>query len=140
MGLLSTVAALALALSPITAPGTVTSCDTTSKFTFQTGALNPPAPPPFTNTTVSVSFSNNYQVVEDGTVDFLINLNGLPYTYSEPLCSTNLPCPIALGDHIVFSDPINVTDLSGKLVIQSQYKDTQGAILLCLKTVMTLPN
>lgn len=140
MSLLSTLAALSLALSPITAPGIVTSCDISSKFTFQTGTLNPPAPLPNTNTTVSVSFSNNYQVVEDGTVDFLINLNGLPYTYTEPLCTINLPCPIALGNHIVLSNPINVTDLTGKLVIQSHYKDNSGELLLCLKTVMSLPN
>lgn len=116
----------------------VVNCNAASLFQYDSGVLNPLNPPPNTNTTLELTFTNNWQTVTDGTVDFAINLNGLPYTYSEPLCSQNLPCPIELGQHVVYSNPINVGTTSGKLVITTNYKDSIGNVLVCVKTTMAL--
>ena len=138
-GLLSTISSLALVLSPLV-PGTITSCDSTSKFIFNQATLDPPAPLPKQNVTAMVQFTNNYKLVENGTTTYQINLNGLPYSYSENLCSYNLPCPISLGDHTVYASPINVTDITGKLVIKTTYTDIDDTVLLCITVVLKLPN
>jgi hypothetical protein len=85
---------------------------------------------------MSLTFTNSYSVIIDGTVDYAVNLNGLPYTYSEPLCTPNLKCPIELGQHTVYSEPINFGTLSGKLSIQANHKDLAGNSLVCVQTVM----
>lgn len=71
-------------------------------------------------------------------MDYAVNLNGLPYIYSEPLCTANLKCPIELGQHTVYSDPINFGTSYGKLTIQVNYKDFAGNYLVCIKTVVKL--
>ena len=83
------------------AGSSVTNCNTASLFHFDSGQLNPPNPPPNTNTTPALQFTNSYQVISDGTVDYQVNLNGLPYAYSEPLCSPNMAALLS-SDSILF--------------------------------------
>lgn len=124
--------------STSTSTSTVTNCNTASLFHYDAASLNPPNPPPNTNTTLEVTFTNDYGVVENGTIAFDVNLNGLPYTYTELLCSQNLPCPIELGQHTVYSNPIDVGTTLGKLTITANYKNDADESLLCVQTVMKL--
>lgn len=117
---------------------TVSDCDAGSLFHYDTGVLNPPNPLPNTNTTLVLTFTNNHAPVNNGNIDFTVNLNGLPYSYTEPLCSQNLPCPIELGQHTVHSNPIDVGTTTGKLVITANYKNDADESLLCVQTVMKL--
>jgi len=93
---------------------TVTNCDSTSKFNYLNGTLTPETPKINENFTLTIGYKNNYKIVNSGTIDYTLNFNGLPYSFSEPLCSTNLPCPIELGDHLVASNPTSLDQL-GKL-------------------------
>ena len=148
MGLAGFLAAVAAAVATFTinhhhslrGGSTVSNCDTASLFQYDSGSLNPPNPLPNTNTTLILTFTNNFATIADGTIDYSVNLNGLPYTYSEPLCSPNMACPIELGQHTVYSNPIDVGTTTGKLVITTNYKDSTGNKLLCVKTSMNLPN
>lgn len=118
--------------------GTVDNCDAMSLFQYEEGSLLPPLPlsPPETNTSLQLTFSNNWKVVDDGYINYVVNLNGVPYSYSESLCQgVNLTCPIELGRHNVFSDPIDISTVSGKLVITAEYTDKNSQKLLCVKTV-----
>ncbi|NBR60796.1 MAG: hypothetical protein EBT86_03935 [Actinobacteria bacterium] len=120
--------------------GVVSDCNPTSLFHFDSATLEPTNPLPDTNITLSLNFTNSYSVVTDGNVDYLINFNGLPYSYTEPLCTPSLPCPIELGTHTVYSEPINPGTSAGKLSIQANYKDLAENSLLCVKTVIRLFN
>jgi hypothetical protein len=115
----------------------VTNCDPTSHFTYLNGAITPSSPQLYENFTLEVGYSNNYKVVNGGIVDYTINFNGLPYLYSEPLCSNNLPCPIELGDHIVSSNPISLNQI-GKLLMTQKWTSDIGDVLLCTKTTISI--
>jgi hypothetical protein len=117
---------------------TVSDCNAGSLFHYDTGALNPPNPLPNTNTTLVLTFTNNHAPVNNGNIDFTVNLNGLPYSYTEPLCSQNLPCPIELGQHTIHSNPIDIGTITGKLVITANYKNDADESLLCVQTAMKL--
>jgi hypothetical protein len=140
MGFLSKLVSFMVVLNGVSGTSSVVNCNTESLFVYESGVLNPPNPLPNTNTTLELTFTNNYSELNSGIIDFSVNVNGLPYAYSEPICSPNLPCPIQLGQHIVYSNPIDVGTITGKLVITTHYKDDVGNVLLCVMVTMKLPN
>ena len=136
----SAFAAILAVSSASAANNGVNSCNDLALFNYKNGTLYPLYPAQNMNTTLIVDFDNIYKQINDGTLDLQVNLNGLPYSSTEPLCSVNLPCPIELGSHTVYSNPINVGTMSGKLVVTLTYKDTDDSILLCVRALLNLPS
>jgi hypothetical protein len=112
-------------------------CDTTSKFNYLNGTLSPESPLLNENFTLTVGYVNNYQIVNGGTIDYTVNFNGLPYSFTEPICSVNQPCPIELGYHIVSSNPSSLSQI-GKLVMTQKWTSDSGDILLCTQTIIKI--
>lgn len=81
---------------------------------------------------INIIFNNHYGIIENGTIEYTAKLNGIPYYYTDNICSNNLQCPITLGRHQFSSFPVNVGDIHGRLQIMAQFKNEEDKELLCV--------
>jgi len=89
---------------------------------------------------VDIVFSNNYTIIENGTIEYTINLNGMPYYYTEPLCGENMECPIEKGVHILQSKSIKIPNIYGRLKVVIHIQSKKEADLMCMYADMGLSN
>lgn len=117
--------------------GATMNCNTTSVFNYINATLIPENPKINEMFVLTVGFTNNYQVISSGTIDYTVNYNGLPYGFTEPLCSAYLHCPVDFGEHTVSSNPLSI-DREGKIIMTEEWKSDLGESLLCVKTSITI--
>lgn len=115
------------------ASSTLKNCgDGTSLFTLVDQGFSPD--PPAVNDNTTLWFY--YQVpdglsIDDGTADYKITLNGIPFPAStDPLC-TQVACPLVPGLYNLSSSSIWQGGVSGKVVSRISWYDTKKTLLLC---------
>jgi hypothetical protein len=115
------------------ASSTLKNCgDGTSTFSLIDQGFSPDPPAVGDNTTLWFY----YQVPEglninDGTAEYKITLNGIPFTpTTDPLC-TQVTCPLVGGTYNLTSSSIWEGGVSGKIVSRISWYDTQKTLLLC---------
>ncbi len=103
-----------------------------SKFTLLDQGFSPDPPAVGDNTTLWFY----YQVpdgldITDGTAEYKITLNGIPFPAStDPLC-TQVTCPLTPGIYNLSSSSIWEGGVSGKVVSKISWFDTSKTLLLC---------
>lgn len=126
-----TLAALAAATSSMTAKD----CSAgTSKFTVgpvSVDPINPVAGDPF-NLHLTYTVPDGLTVT-DGTAEYDITLNFIPFQPSkEPLCQ-DVPCPLGPGTYSNTTTSTWPSGITGSLVNKMKWLDTDGSLLLCIQ-------
>jgi len=114
------------------ATATIIDSDTSSVFRPTVLGLTPDPPVPDQPVYLSLIFDNPGVDVTDGTVTTLINVNGLPYSDSKPLCE-DTACPIVTGSNnrsAVSTWP----SVTGKILSTIKWTGVNGESLLCIQT------
>ncbi len=108
-----------------------------AKFTITKLAMDPPnTVTPGQNTTLTLLYDNNYEVVTGGTATTSFSLNGIPFTPTiEDLCG-KITCPLDIGPHDGSSWSEFPTGVSGKITTTVRWKDTAGTELLCVEATL----
>lgn len=126
------LASLFASLIPL-ASSTLKNCgDGTSRFLLLDQGFSPD--PPAVNDNTTLWFY--YQVpdglsINDGTADYKITLNGIPFpTSTDPLC-TQVTCPLISGLYNLSSSSIWQGGISGKVVSRISWYDMEKNLLLC---------
>ena len=136
------VSAMALFRTNADIPMTPTfgSCLADSKFVLQSGKIY--QSPLYNNTlVVSVVFNNIFQAIENATIYYTINLNGVPYSFSETMCSlSDKFCPISLGSNEFNTKPFEISDVSGRIKIIAYVTSMNGSDLMCVFGDMMVNN
>lgn len=116
------------------AVATIRDCDTTSVFRPTVLGLSPDPPVPDQPVYLSLIFDNPGPEVVDGTVTTLLNVNGLPYSDSKPLCE-DTECPIVTGSNNR-SAVTTWPSVTGKVSSTIKWTGVNGEALLCIETVV----
>ncbi len=115
------------------ASSTLKNCgDGTSLFTLVDQGFSPDPPAVNDNTTLWFYYQVPDGVsIDDGTADYKITLNGIPFPAStDPLC-TQVACPLVPGLYNLSSSSIWQGGVSGKVVSRISWYDTKKTLLLC---------
>ena len=115
------------------ASSTLKNCgDGTSMFTLVDQGFSPDPPAVNDNTTLWFYYQVPEGVsINDGTADYKITLNGIPFPAStDPLC-TQVACPLIPGLYNLSSSSIWQGGISGKVVSRISWYDTEKTLLLC---------
>jgi hypothetical protein len=104
----------------------------TSQFTLLDQGFSPDPPSVGDNTTLWFYYQVPEGVsVNDGTAEYKITFNGIPFPAStDPLC-TQVTCPLYPGIYNLSSSSIWDGGLSGKIVSRISWYDTAKTLLLC---------
>ena len=104
----------------------------TSKFTLLDQGFSPDPPAVGDNTTLWFYYQVPDGVtINDGTAEYKITLNGIPFPAStDPLC-TQVTCPLTPGIYNLSSSSIWEGGVSGKIVSRISWYDTDKTLLLC---------
>lgn len=115
------------------ASSTLKNCgEGTSLFTLVDQGFSPDPPAVNDNTTLWFYYQVPDGVsIDDGTADYKITLNGIPFPAStDPLC-TQVACPLVPGLYNLSSSSIWQGGVSGKVVSRISWYDTKKTLLLC---------
>lgn len=124
---------LLLSLFASLASSTLKDCGAgTSQFTLLDQGFSPDPPAVNDNTTLWFYYQVPDGVsVSDGTAEYKISLNGIPFpATTDPLC-TQVTCPLVPGLYNLSSSSIWEGGVSGKIVSRISWFDTDKTLLLC---------
>ena len=104
----------------------------TSKFPLLDQGFSPDPPAVGDNTTLWFYYQVPDGVnINDGTAEYKITLNGIPFPSTvDPLC-TQVTCPLTPGIYNLSSSSIWEGGVSGKIVSRISWYDTDKTLLLC---------
>jgi hypothetical protein len=125
-----------LAATAAVASASVTACTQQTLFSIGQLSLTPDPPIVGQNSTLSITYSNPGPVVSAGKTTYSINYNGLPYSSTEDLCTTQVVCPIEVGKHTVVTSALWDGSLSGKISTTIHWYNEVGTELLCIQTLI----
>lgn len=105
-----------------------------SVFEVNSVSLEPPTPVSGQNLTLFLDYTvPDGVLITDGTAEYDITYNYIPFTPStEPLCQ-NIPCPLGPGRYQNSSTSVWPQDLSGLLVTELKWYDPAQNLLLCVE-------
>ncbi|NBR60797.1 MAG: hypothetical protein EBT86_03940 [Actinobacteria bacterium] len=107
------------------------SCLAESQLSFQSGTVTQLQK--VRSIVIGMNFDNTGLQINDGIVEFTVNLNGIPYTHSQSICSLDKTlCPLAPGLRVFHTEPIDLTDIHGRLKIKIHVKHQNGGDLMCV--------
>jgi len=103
-----------------------------SKFTLLDQGFSPDPPAVGDNTTLWFYYQVPDGVsIADGTAQYKITLNGIPFPAStDPLC-TQVTCPLVSGTYNLSSSSIWEGGVTGKIASRISWYDTDNTLLLC---------
>ncbi len=103
-----------------------------SKFTMLDQGFSPDPPAVGDNTTLWFYYQVPDGVdVTDGTAEYKLTLNGIPFSpTTDPLC-TQVTCPLTTGIYNLSSSSIWEGGVSGKIISRISWYDTSKSLLLC---------
>jgi len=106
----------------------------TSVFTVNSVSLNPAAPVPGQNVTLSLDYTVPAGVtVTGGQTEYDITWNFIPFEPSyEPLCG-DIPCPLGPGRYTNQSTSLWPDSVSGYVTSQMKWLDEGNKLLLCIE-------
>ena len=104
-----------------------------SMFTLNKVNLNPVNPVPGENVTLFLDYTvPTGLTVADGTAEYDVTYNYIPFTPTvEPLCQ-DIPCPLGPGTYQNSSVSAWPTGVSGSLDTKMKWLDSDGNLLLCV--------
>ena len=122
-----------LGLVASTSTGSIVDCG--SAFEITSLSLYPDPPVRNQPLYMDLQFNNNGPAISDGTVYTSLTYNGIPIAVDpKPLCS-DTACPIPQG-YNNRSTATTCPDVSGKVTSQIKWQSSEGAVLLCIQTVL----
>lgn len=134
--MLATITSLLTAYA-VTSPffGSVSDCGgTNGLFTIDALSLYPDAPISGQNVTLFMNYSvPDGLTIAGGTAEYDVTWNYIPFQpTTEPLCQ-NMPCPLGPGHYTNQSVSQWPSGVSGYIVSQMKWWDTENRLLLCVE-------